>query len=117
MAVEMFRVVLTPKGAEAEKAAEEQIIVDLKVDPETGATAGPLPAFGRVGNFTNPGALYPFTLMVDGRMDYGAHASADERQDNLSVRSAKIEVGEEVSYKDASGEFTYVIKSVTAHSA
>lgn len=114
MAIEMVRVVLTPKGAEAEAAAEQQIILDLKVD-ETGKTAGPLPAFGRVGNFTNVGGLYPFTLMADGRMDYGAHASDAERQDNLSVRSVKIAVGEEAIYKDASGESPYVIKSVTAH--
>jgi hypothetical protein len=114
MAIEMVRVVLTPKDAEGDAAAEQQIILDLKIDAE-GKTAGPLPAFGRVGNFTNAGGLYPFTLMADGRMDYGAHASVEERQDNLSVRGCKIAVGEEAMYKDASGESAYVIKSVTAH--
>ncbi len=113
--VELMRVVLTPKGAEGDAAAEQQIILDLKVDAETGMSAGPLPAFGRVGNFTNAGGLYPFTLMADGRMDYGAHATAEERQDNLDIRTRKIAVGEDASYKDADGTSVYVIKSVTAH--
>jgi hypothetical protein len=114
-AVEMVRVVVTPKGADEATEAELQFILDLKVDRATGKSAGPLPAFGRRGSFNKIESLYPFTLMVDGRVDYGAHAGAAARQDNLDIRGRVLAAGEPVTYRSATGEAAYEIKSVTAH--
>jgi hypothetical protein len=113
--VELVRVVVTPVGADEKAAAELQFILDLKLDPATGKSAGPLPAFGRRGSFNKVESLYPFTLMADGRVDYGAHAPAAARQDNLDIRGRALIVGEPVTFRSAAGEAAYEIKSVTAH--
>ena len=110
---EMVRVVLVPKDADAEAAANQQIILDLARDPGTNESPGPFPAFGRVGDFNKPETLYPFTLMKDGRMDYGSYATEEQRQDMFDVRTARLVVGEEVAYRTGGGSHTYVVTSVT----
>jgi hypothetical protein len=110
MAIVMVRVVLMPQRDAAEA---RQIVLDLKMDEESGSSSGPFPAFGRVGDFRAPETLYPFTLMFDGRMDYGAYARDDQRQDMIEIRKAPIAEGEEIAYRAGEQSFTYVIASVT----
>ncbi len=110
---QMVRVVLVPKDASEEVAAEKQIILDMKLDTDTGVSAGPLPAFGRIGDFKRPETLYPFTLMMDGRMDFGSHTTDEQRQDMFEIRTARLEVGEEVAYAAGGQSETYVISTVT----
>ena len=114
MAIELMRVVLTPAGADDNLAAQLQFILDLQVDSEAQACVGPRPAFGRRGDYTRNDSLYPFTLMADGRLDYGAYAADDGRQDNLDIRGRKIVAGETVALRSAEDRSDYVIKSVTA---
>ena len=114
MAIELVRVVLTPAVADDDLAARLQFILDLQIDAETQACAGPRPAFGRRGDFTRVETLYPFTLMADGRIDYGQYAAPEARQDNLDIRGRTIVVGGSVTYRSAEEHSDYVIKSVTA---
>lgn len=78
------RVILVPQGEE--EATDRQIVLDLTIDAR-GVAVGPFPAFGRIGDFRRPGTLFPFTLMGDGRLDYGAHAGDVPTQDKLAIRS------------------------------
>ena len=113
MANDIVRVVLMPKDADADTAGDRQIILDLKIDSDTNTSTGPFPAFGRVGDFRKPDTLYSFTLMGDGRMDYGAYASDAQRQDKLEIRTAPLSVGGEVSYKVGDASHAYTVASLT----
>lgn len=111
--LEMVRVVLVPQGVDDDAAAARQIIVDMKLDTETGVSAGPFPAFGRVGDFKRPETLYPFTLMMDGRMDFGTYATDEQREDMFELRTARLVAGEEVAYRKGNESQSYVISTVT----
>ncbi len=113
MAIDPVRVTLTPKGADADTAAARQIILDLKLDSETGTSSGPFPAFGRIGDFRKNETLFPFTLMMDGRLDMGAYASDAQRQDKLDIRGAKLEVGGDVALVKGDASETFVISAIT----
>lgn len=113
MAIDFVSVVLMPRGVGEEMAAALQIVIDMKIDTDTGITVGPFPAFGRVGDFRKPESLYPFTLMFDGRMDYGAHASDAQRTDMLEIRGAKLIEGEEVACRHGESPRIYRIDTVT----
>lgn len=104
----MVRVVLNRKDG----ISEDQIIVDLLIDGD-GSVVGPFPAFGRVGDFNRPDTLYPFTLMGDGRMDYGAHADDSARHDKLDIRTAKAVAGAEISRATTVRTDLFVIDAVT----
>ena len=84
---EMMRIVLVPVEGDETTAEAAQIMIDLAID-EAGLNSGPFPAFGRIGDFRGSETLYPFTLMGDGRMDRGAHASDGQRQDRLVHRGS-----------------------------
>jgi hypothetical protein len=105
---EMVRVVLVPRDAEGEAAGDRQIMVDMAIDA-TGSAVGPFPAFGRVGDYRKPATLYPFTLMMDGRVDYGAYADAKASEVKLAIRSTILRPGAEIAH----GGETFVIASVT----
>ncbi|MBC2778547.1 hypothetical protein [Parasphingopyxis marina] len=109
MALQAVRLVLKSAGADGD---DRQIVIDLNRDSETGISAGPFPAFGRVGHFRKAETLYPFTLMGDGRMDYGAHAQDDQRQDRLEVRKAKLTAGEAITCRVGDRADDYLIESV-----
>ena len=109
----MQRLVLKPAGADEGEGDARQLVLDLKVDPETRLTTGPFPAFGRAGDFRKPETLYPFTLMMDGRLDLGAHATDAERQDVLAIRAARIETGTKVARTVGGREAMFIIASVT----
>jgi hypothetical protein len=109
----MVRVVLLPKDAGEVSAGESQITIDMLVDG-SGSAVGPFPAFGRVGDFRKPGTLYPFTLMGDGRMDYGAHADEAARQDKLSIRATNLTLGAEVACTAGDRVTVFVIDTVTS---
>ena len=109
---QMVRVVLVPQGVSEEAASDRQIILDLKLDTDTGMCTGPLPAFGRVGDFQKPETLYPFTLMRDGRMDFGSYATEEQRQDMFEIRTVRLAAGEEVAYRTGDQSQTYIIKTV-----
>ena len=109
---EMIRLTLLPKGAEGEAAGDRQIVIDMKIDPDTNISTGPFPAFGRVGDFRKPATLYPFTLMRDGRMDYGAYASDEQNQDKLEIRTAILTIGSEIEYKTSDKSETYVVSAI-----
>lgn len=113
MAGQMMRVVLKPAGVDEDEGNARQLIVDLVLDSETGASSGPFPAFGRIGDFRKNETLVPFTLMMDGRLDLGAHASDAARQDKLAIRSAKLATGESVALTGADGDTSYLVVSVT----
>jgi hypothetical protein len=106
---ELVRVVLFPQ----DKNADRQIILDLKLNPETGVSDGPFPAWGRVGDFKKNETLFPFTLMMDGRMDTGAYATDAQRQVFLDIRKAKLEKGGEVVRRDGDKSETFVIETIT----
>ncbi len=112
MAVEMMRLILKPAGADEATAAAKQIWVDLAVDSETGQSTGPFPAWGRVGDWQQPGTLVPFTLMMDGRMDTGIYASDDQRSDVLEIRKADLGEGKTIVLKSGSDTSNYVIESL-----
>ena len=109
---EIVRVVLLPKGADEESAGDRQIMVDMAIDA-AGSAVGPFPAFGRVGNFKKPATLHPFTLMMDGRIDYGAHADDGANQNKLEIRSTILRPGAEIAQTGAGGAETFVITTVT----
>ena len=109
---EMVRVVLVPKNAEGESAGDRQIMVDMAIDT-AGSAVGPFPAFGRVGDYKKPETLYPFTLMMDGRVDFGALAQAGASQSKLGIRSTQLVAGAEVPLTAADGPETFVIATVT----
>jgi hypothetical protein len=108
----MVRVVLFPKGAKGPAAADRQITIDMAVDP-VGTAVGPFPAFGRVGDFKKPEMLYPFALMGDGRIDYGAYASDGARQDKLAIRAARLTPGTEILRTAAGTTEIFLIDTVT----
>ena len=112
MAIDPIRVTLIPKGADADEAAARQIILDLKLDSDTGTSKGPFPAFGRIGDFRKNETLFPFTLMMDGRLDMGAYASDAQRQDKLDIRGATLEVGGEVALVKGDASETFVISAI-----
>ena len=109
----IVRVTLRPLGVSADTANDRQIVLDLKIDRSTRAACGPFPAFGRVGDFRKPDGLYPFTLMFDGRMDYGAHAADAARQDRLDIRGAAVIEGAHIAHHSAGVGLPYAIVSVT----
>ena len=111
---EIVRVVLTPKGADADSAADRQIVLDMKIDPDTQLSTGPYPAFGRIGDFRKPETLYPFALMFDGRLDFGAYATDGQPVHKIDIRAAKIAVGQEVAYHMGDDSAPYGIDMVTA---
>ena len=104
------RVLMFEKGASEDNAADTQIVIDMVLNPETGASKGPFPAFGRLGNWQKPETLYPFAMMMDGRIDYGTLASDEQNGKILELRPASLKDGVEVAY----GSQTYVIQSVTS---
>lgn len=108
---DIVRVVLFPK--DADDAGDRQIIVDMAIDA-SGSAVGPFPAFGRVGDFKRPKTLYPFTLMGDGRIDYGACASDGAPQDKLAIRSVALTPGAEIVRTAGDRAETFVIAAVTS---
>jgi hypothetical protein len=108
---DIVRVVLVPK--DADDATDRQIMVDMAIDAG-GSAVGPFPAFGRVGDFKRPNTLYPFTLMGNGRIDYGAYASDGAPQDNLAIRSVVLTPGAEIVRTAGDQAETFVIAAVTS---
>lgn len=108
---DFVRVVLLPK--DPENAADRQITLDLKID-DSGSAIGPFPAFGRVGDFKKPDTVYPFTLMGDGRLDYGAYASDTAEQDKLAIRSTVVAPGAEIVRATGVRTESFVIATVTS---
>lgn len=90
----MVRIVLLPKDGTA--AGDRQIIVDMLADAG-GVAVGPFPAFGRIGDWTKPETLRPFTLMGDGRLDFGVHAPADASRAMLALRGAALSPGVDIA--------------------
>jgi hypothetical protein len=105
----LVRVVLFPQ----DKNADRQIILDLKLNPDTGVSDGPFPAWGRVGDFKKNETLIPFTLMMDGRMDTGVYAGDAKRQAFLDIRKAKLEVGAKIALRDGDKSEDFVIETIT----
>lgn len=110
----MVRVTLFPQGAE--DATDRQIALDLTIDAG-GAAVGPFPAFGRIGDFKRPQTLFPFTLMGDGRLDYGAHAGPAPTQDKLAIRNAVLVPGAEILRTLGDRSEAFVIATVTSLTA
>ena len=106
---DIVRVTLVPQGAE--DAGDRQITLDLAIDASSVAV-GPFPAFGRIGDFKRPETLFPFTLMGDGRLDYGAHAPAGD-VDRLAIRNAVLGVSAEIVRTAGERSETFVIAAVT----
>jgi len=113
---EMVRVTLLPKDADGDAAADRQIVIDMAVDA-AGSAIGPFPAFGRIGDFRKPETLYPFTLMMDGRIDTGAYAGDEARQGKLAIRSTPMTIGAEVAHGTGDRTETFVIATVTSLAA
>lgn len=108
---DIVRVVLVPRGAE--DASDRQIMLDLTIDAG-GAAVGPFPAFGRIGDFKRPETLFPFTLMGDGRLDYGAHAGDVAMPDKLAIRNAVLAPGAEILRTAGDRSEAFVIATVTS---
>ncbi|MEJ0022313.1 MAG: hypothetical protein WDN76_01905 [Alphaproteobacteria bacterium] len=106
---EVVRVVLLPQ----DKNGDRQFVLDLKLNPETQVSDGPFPAWGRVGDYKKNETLFPFTLMMDGRLDYGAYATDAQRQAVLDIRKAKLVQGGEIALRNGDKTETFVIASVT----
>lgn len=111
---DMVRVILFPQGAE--DATDRQIALDLTIDAG-GAAVGPFPAFGRIGDFKRPKTLFPFTLMGDGRLDYGAHAGPVPAEDRLAIRNAVLAPGAEILRAAGDRSEAFVIATVTSLTA
>ncbi|MBN8817845.1 MAG: hypothetical protein J0I80_03860 [Sphingomonas sp.] len=113
MSLDPVRLVIVPEGGDSDSAAAHQIMLDLLLDTETGASNGPFPAFGRIGDFRRPETLYPFTLMMDGRVDLGAHANDAQRQHRLEVRDTQLREGTCIALDNGETRTPFVIQSVT----
>jgi len=111
---DIVRVVLVPQGAE--DAIDRQIALDLAIDAG-GVAVGPFPAFGRIGDFKRPETLFPFTLMGDGRLDYGAHAGPVPTQDKLAIRNGVLVPGAEILRTLGDRSEAFVIATVTSLTA
>ncbi len=112
---DVVRVVLYPKGGQGAAASERQIVLDLAIDAG-GWAVGPFPAFGRIGDFKRPETIHPFTLMGDGRLDYGAHAG-DAAQDKLAIRGMTLVPEAEIVRIAGNHPETFVIATVTSLTA
>ncbi len=106
---EFVRVVLLPQ----DKNGDRQFILDLKLNPETQVSDGPFPAWGRVGDYKKNETLFPFTLMMDGRLDYGAYATDAQRQAVLEIRKVKVAPGEQITLRNGDKTETFVVETVT----
>lgn len=111
---DIVRVVLVPQGAE--DVTDRQIALDLAIDAG-GVAVGPFPAFGRVGDFKRPETLFPFTLMGDGRLDYGAHAGLVPADDTLAIRKQVLIPGAEILRNVDGRREAFVIATVTSLTA
>ncbi len=112
---DIVRVVLYPKGAEGAAVTDRQITLDLAIDAG-GSAVGPFPAFGRIGDFRRPETIFPFTLMGDGRLDYGAHAG-DAAQDKLAIRGMSLVPEGEIVRIVGDHHEAFVIATVTSLTA
>jgi len=112
---DIVRVVLYPKGAQGAAATDRQIMLDLAIDAG-GSAIGPFPAFGRIGDFKRSETIHPFTLMGDGRLDYGAHAG-DAAQDKLAIRGMPLVPESEIVRTIGNHHETFVIATVTSLTA
>jgi hypothetical protein len=108
---DIVRIVLLPKTASGTQATDRQIVIDLAIDG-SGSVVGPFPAFGRIGDYKKPETLYPFALMSDGRLDYGAHAS-DVPQENLVIRGRSVRPGAEIVRSSVDGDELYRVETVS----
>ncbi len=108
---DMVRVVLLPTDGEGGSASDRQITIDVLIDAD-GSVIGPFPAFGRVGDFKRPATIYPFTLMGDGRIDYGAHASDAGRQDKLAIRAMQVALGAQIHHMAGDRTEVFSIETV-----
>ena len=113
----LHRITLVLADADEEAQAAGKLILDLAVDAETGLSSGPFPAFGRKGDFRQPDTLLPFTLMADGRLDFGAFAPAAERADVLNIRRIRLVRDEDVICTTAGGDTRYRILSIAPTAA
>lgn len=111
---DIVRVTLVPQGEE--EATDRQIVLDLTIDAR-GVAVGPFPAFGRIGDFRRPGTLFLFTLMGDGRLDYGAHAGDVSTQDKLAIRNEVLAPGAEILRTAGDRSEAFVIATVTSLTA
>ena len=108
----MNRIVLVPSAGEENERGARQIIIDLLIDRD-GAAVGPFPAFGRVGDYTRPETLFPFALMGNGALAFGAHASVPGSADILAIRSARVIVGAEILRTTNDRAESFVVAEVT----
>ena len=113
----MHRVTLVLADIDEEAQAAGKLILDLALDVETGFSTGPFPAFGRKGDFRQPDTLLPFTLMADGRLDFGAFAPASERADVLNIRNIRLAQEEDVVCTTVGGDTRYRIVSIAPTAA
>lgn len=114
---EVRRIELVPADVDEAAQAAGKLILDLVIDVETGRSNGPFPAFGREGDYRQPATLLPFTLMADGRLDYGAYAAAYERADVLTIRPVRLAVDADVVCSRAGGDTLYRVLSITPTAA
>ena len=114
---EMHRIVLVPTDADQNTQLSERLILDLAMDIETRISTGPFPAFGRKGDFHQPATLLPFTLMADGRLDYGAFAPAAEQPQMLNIRQVRLLPEDTVICTHAGAETRYKVVSMAPTAA
>ena len=86
--------------------------VDVIVD-DNGEMLGKHALFGLYGWFDRArGQLQPFVLGVDGRLDWGDHASDSDRQGSVDLRDGPVLEGRLINYRDSHGPATYRIKDI-----
>lgn len=90
---------------------QEQIILDVKIDSETGELLGSHPLFGLYGAF-NSAERFPFLLTSDGRIDFGAAEEPSSRYWQTNLRNRFIRDGELVTI-EGDEEWVYRIAKLT----
>lgn len=107
------RVRLVPLTSEdKDEEIDNQIMVDLVIDPEMNRALGSQPCFGIYGSPVRD-ECYPFLLLKNGDMDYGSNCDARFRFEKLNIRDRPIRIGEVVTYANDSEEWCCKIVSIS----
>lgn len=107
------RVRLVPVVSEdKDDEIDNQILIDLVIDPEANRALGSQPCFGIYGSPVRDDC-YPFLLLKNGDVDFGSNCDASVRFERLNLRDRPIRIGEVVTYASDSEEWCCKIVSIS----
>jgi hypothetical protein len=96
----------------AENKDEYPLSFDLLLD-DKGKATGDFYMYGLSGRPEDDGQCYPFALVADGSMDYGAsYENEEDRWWKTDLREKKIEMGAAFKVSEKEQEYDYTIVKI-----